>query len=789
MDVTVTTPNGTSATSAGDTFTYVTSPDANVFIYNPNVSIAVSPTAAQTPADVSIAVGALIVASGGATNDVTDFTYDAAGNLLTTTVGAGTSSAAITSYCYDPDENKTAVVAADGNVSTVATCSTSLPYQTSSPYQTGYKYDSLGELVTQDAPATTAAPSGQITTYTYDPAGNQLTLVNPNGVTTTDTYTTLSQLASVSYSDGTHSVQYTYDADGNMAGMVDASGTTTNVYDPFDELTGSTNGAGALTSYSYDVDGDNTGITYPLGSGATWATTDTVAYTYDHADQMASVTDFNGHTSSYTTTADGMPSALTLGASGDTVSTSYAANDAPTSITLGNGSSTLQKFSYSDAPSGAIVSETDVPSSSLSPAAYTYNAQSQVTQDTPGSGSAKSYALDASGNLTTLPTGASGTYNAASQLTSSILSGTTTSYTYDAAGNRTGESIGGTASVTATYNGANELTSYDNSAAIFTAATYNGQGLRTSSTATPSGGSATTQNFTWDSASSSPTLLTDSTNAYIFGAGGTPVEQVTLSTGTIQFLNSDEIGSVRGVVSSSGVLGASTSYDAWGNPETIGGLSTHSPFGYSGGYTDATQLVYLVNRFLDTSVGQFISADPIVVSTGQAYSYAADNPVNGTDPLGLLGLSVLSFVRTVWNAPTTIFNAVVKFNRNHFWNAGNGVCPTLMGGLAPGSTPEEAIAELSKINIKVPEGYVAWPTRNGKGWNFSPPEDVGTNKNLIRAMDSSNNPKIYPNGDANVYDAAGNPDNASGGNMSRADWHQPFKGFEEPTVGFEFEGG
>ena len=214
-------------------------------------------------------------------------------------------------------------------------------------------------------------------------------------------------------------------------------------------------------------------------------------------------------------------------------------------------------------------------------------------------------------------------------------------------------------------------------------------------------------------------------------------------------MNSDEIGSVRGVVSSSGVLGASTSYDAWGNPETIGGLSTHSPFGYSGGYTDATQLVYLVNRFLDTSVGQFISADPIVVSTGQAYSYAADNPVNGTDPLGLLGLSVLSFVRTVWNAPTTIFNAVVKFNRNHFWNAGNGVCPTLMGGLAPGSTPEEAIAELSKINIKVPD----------------------------------------PNGDANVYDAAGNPDNALGGNMSRADWHQPFKGFEEPTVGFEFEGG
>jgi hypothetical protein len=58
------------------------------------------------------------------------------------------------------------------------------------------------------------------------------------------------------------------------------------------------------------------------------------------------------------------------------VATSYAANDAPSSITLGNGS-TLQEFAYSDVPSGAIASETDTPSSALSPADYTYDAQSR----------------------------------------------------------------------------------------------------------------------------------------------------------------------------------------------------------------------------------------------------------------------------------------------------------------------------------------------------------------------------------------------------------------------------
>ena len=59
--------------------------------------------------------------SGGAPDDVTDYTYDAAGELLTTTTGAGTATAATTSNCYDPDGDKTATCAPDGNTSSVAT--------------------------------------------------------------------------------------------------------------------------------------------------------------------------------------------------------------------------------------------------------------------------------------------------------------------------------------------------------------------------------------------------------------------------------------------------------------------------------------------------------------------------------------------------------------------------------------------------------------------------------------------------------------------------------------------
>jgi YD repeat-containing protein len=87
-------------------------------------------------------------------------------------------------------------------------------------------------------------------------------------------------------------------------------------------------------------------------------------------------------------------------------------------ITLKNATTTLQSFTYSGAPSGDILSETDTPSSPTSPAGYAYDAQSRVTSMTPGSNPTLNYGYDASANLTTTPSGARGTYDNASELTS-----------------------------------------------------------------------------------------------------------------------------------------------------------------------------------------------------------------------------------------------------------------------------------------------------------------------------------------------------------------------------------
>ena len=208
--------------------------------------------------------------ANGGSSQVTVDTYTPANQLASQTTGSGTSAASTTSYCYDPKGDKTSAVYADGNTSGTAQCSASSPWTvTASPqvgYQTTYSYDSVAELVSTTSPATAAAPSGATTTATYDPAGNKLTSKDPNGVTTTWTYTPLNLASTVTYSGSSaHGVTYGYDADGSRTSMSDATGSSSYSYDPFGELTSTTNGASKVTGYGYNPDGQPTSITYPLG--------------------------------------------------------------------------------------------------------------------------------------------------------------------------------------------------------------------------------------------------------------------------------------------------------------------------------------------------------------------------------------------------------------------------------------------------------------------------------------------------------------------------------------------
>ena len=248
---------------------------------------------------------------------------------------------------------------------------------------------------------------------------------------------------------------------------------------------------------------------------------------------------------------------------------------------------------------------------------------------TPGTGSTLNYAFDASGNLTTLPTGRAPDYDNASELTSSSCPARprTTPITPTESGSTAAQ--GGTTDVSGTWNSAGQLTAYSDRAASMTAATYNGDGdarHRHNQRRQPRPSPGTQ--------SADPAAHHGRKNAYIYCGGVAPTEQVNLSTGAITYLVTDSLGSVRGTVNSSGALTGTAAYDAWGNPETTGGLSATTPFGYAGGYTDPTGLIYLLNRYYDPATGQFISVDPAIDQTFQPYEYASGNPVSRTDPTG-----------------------------------------------------------------------------------------------------------------------------------------------------------
>jgi RHS repeat-associated protein len=591
--------------------------------------------------------------SDGGPNSVTVSTYNSAGEMASQTTGYGSAASSTVSQCYDPNGNETSVVYPDGNANGIAPCETSSPWAVSSAshpeqaaYQTTYRYDSAADLVSTTTPATSSAPSGATTTQTYDPAGNKLTSTDPDGVTTTWTYTPLDLVSAVSYSGGSaHSVTTGYDANGSRTSMTDATGTSGYAIDPFGEITSATNGAGQTIGYGYNGDSQVTSITYPLPSTATWAGSDTVGYSYDNADLLTSVTDFNGNQISIGNTADGLPDSVGLGSAGDTISTTYAATNAASAITLKNSNSTLESFTYTDAPDGSILSETDTPASAQSPSAYTYDAQGRVTSMVHGSGPAAGYGFDASGNLTTLPSGAGATYDHAGELTSSVLGTTTADYTYNADGQRLAAKAGSAAIAAGTWNGAGQLTAYSNSAGTMTSTSYDGDGMR----ATAMTNSAK-QSFTWNVVPEVPQLIMDTGHAYIYADGNAPVEQLDLSTGARSYLITDSLGSVRGVVNAAGTLAGTASYDAWGNPSAPGGLTASTPFGYASGYTDPTGLIYLINRYYDPATGQFTSVDPLLSQTQAPYAYADGNPVTNNDPTGTSTADSANFGGTV-NVP------------------------------------------------------------------------------------------------------------------------------------------
>lgn len=104
---------------------------------------------------------------------------------------------------------------------------------------------------------------------------------------------------------------------------------------------------------------------------------------------------------------------------------------------------------------------------------------------------------------------------------------------------------------------------------------------------------------------------------------------------TVEYIHTDALGSVVAVTDSGRNVIESREYEPYG----AGGALPDGP-AYTGHAHDAaTGLTYMQQRYYDSSIGRFLSVDPIPAdaNTGASfnrYRYAANNPYRFTDPDG-----------------------------------------------------------------------------------------------------------------------------------------------------------
>jgi RHS repeat-associated protein len=83
-----------------------------------------------------------------------------------------------------------------------------------------------------------------------------------------------------------------------------------------------------------------------------------------------------------------------------------------------------------------------------------------------------------------------------------------------------------------------------------------------------------------------------------------------------------------------GSVVATYAYDAYGNVTASTG-TVANPLQYAGQYTDSESgLQYCRARYYDPTVGGFLTPGSFA-RTREPYAYAANSPVNGSDPSGL----------------------------------------------------------------------------------------------------------------------------------------------------------
>ncbi|MDP9352075.1 MAG: hypothetical protein M3P51_11110, partial [Chloroflexota bacterium] len=538
-----------------------------------------------------------------------------------------------TSYTY----------AAGGLASSVTDPRGNKTYFTHQSTNTGY-------LIRVDAPAgkgevnSDGTPKRRVTDIVRNPDGTIQSVEEPREDTSAKRYKTTygydgwGRPDKVSYGmqDDTadFTTDYTLDNNGNLTAMTDNTGSSSRAYDENNRGTSESRTQSGVTrtaGYAYDDSGLMTSMTTFGGQ--------TVSYAYDQAMRIVSQTDPSdgGRAIRYGYDARSRRTSVTF-PSGVKQEGSYT-GDRLELVTLNDSAGTvLQSYRYDYAANGSWNSMVKrITEADNSVVDYVYDELNRLSSATrSGTGPfSESYGYDTANNRTSITSGGttkSATYDATNQMTN--FGGV--EYKYDRNGNLVGYSTN-----TLEYDAGNRWTKGSiNGKSV--AYGYDGSGRRISGTV----GTAKTEY--WHDASGLSLETGANSATYLRDRGGRLLSGNT--GGATHNYARDRLGSVTGLVSTSGKLGNTYSYKPWGEDNGATG-ATYNPFQYTGTYLDKDTGQYQMGaRYYDSATSRFSQMDPL----GGGYAYANCNPGNLTDPTGLHPVSVEIVVDCVFALVDTI---------------------------------------------------------------------------------------------------------------------------------------
>lgn len=484
------------------------------------------------------------------------YSYDESGNVIKLTDEQGKS----TTYKYDLQNNITSIKYSDG--STTSYNYNALGIMTRMQDKTGvtdFETDKLGRITAVNTPGSNRVE------YSYDAAGNIRLVVYPDGNSVSYEYDAANRLKSANDSETGDKYSLSYDANGNISQVqyangelqkyeYDKAGRTTRI----EEYAADGSSLRASTEYSYDSEGNRTQIINKSIDESGKESVKKEQYTYDKLNRMTSSNDGENKTS-------------------------YIYDSI--------GNLVLERSNNGDT-------------------SYSYNDLNQLISKKTAAGSVK-YKYDKAGN----------------RISESSKSGIT-SYSYDAAGKLVQADTAEGTTVTYQYNGLGMR--------VASETITNGNAKDTLSKSYVVDFTSSENDDLYVQAKGDE----DFTVRYIYAAGE-KLAQITHYEANAEekllYVHEDIMGSSAYFTEKDGRIYAQAELDPWGNAELSELLLDDDSIeiNYTGHpYDKALGIYFAEARFYDPQTKSFMAVDPDKDGNNW-YQYCGSNPVNYWDPTGM----------------------------------------------------------------------------------------------------------------------------------------------------------